>query len=107
MSKETVLRLLQANEGRFLSGESVSTELGITRAAVWKAVNSLRRDGYDIEARKSRGYCLNSAPDRLSETEIRTKLGETKLVGRKLVCFEKIDSTNAYLKRAASEGVVD
>ena len=70
-------------------------------------MNALRRDGYDIEARKSQGYRLTDAPDRLSETEIRARLGETKLVGRKLVCFESVDSTNAYLKRVASQGVVD
>ena len=107
MSKDTVLKLLQANVGHFISGEGISGELGITRAAVWKAVSALRRDGYAIEARKSQGYRLMDAPDRLSETEIRAKLGEIKLVGRKLCCFERIDSTNAYLKRAASEGVVD
>ena len=107
MSKETVLKLLQENSGKFVSGEGVSQELGITRAAVWKAVNALRRDGYDIESRKSQGYRLMDAPDRVSETEIRARLGETKLVGRKLVCFESVDSTNSYLKRAASQGVVD
>ena len=107
MSKQSVLRLLQASAGQFVSGEGISSELGITRAAVWKAVDALRRDGYEIEARKSQGYRLTVAPDRLSETEIRACLGETKLVGRKLVCFARIDSTNAWLKRAASEGVAD
>ncbi len=107
MSKETVLKLLQKHSGNYVSGEGISGELGITRAAVWKAVNALRRDGYAIEARKSCGYRLMEAPDRLGETEIRAELGETKLVGRKLVCFESVDSTNAYLKRAASEGVID
>ena len=107
MSKETVLKLLQANNGRFVSGEGISAELGITRAAVWKAVSALRRDGYDIDARKSQGYRLMDAPDRLTETEIRACLSPTKLVGRKLCCFESVDSTNSYLKRAASEGVVD
>ncbi len=107
MSKETVLKLLQANAGRYVSGEGISGELGITRAAVWKAVNALRRDGYEIESRKSQGYRLTDAPDRLTETEIRVNLGETKLVGRKLCCFESVDSTNAYLKREASRGVVD
>ena len=107
MSKQTVLKLLQTSSGKFISGEGISEQLGITRAAVWKAVNALRRDGYDIEARKSQGYRLMDAPDRLTETEIRANLGETRLVGRKLCCFERVDSTNAYLKRAASEGVVD
>ena len=107
MSKETVLKLLQDNSGSFVSGEGLSDELGITRAAVWKAVSALRRDGYEIEARKSQGYRLLDAPDRLTETEIRARLGETKLVGRKLYCFESVDSTNSFLKRAASEGVID
>ena len=107
MSKDTVLKLLQEKSGSFVSGESVSEQLGITRAAVWKAVNALRRDGYDIESRKSQGYRLLVSPDRLSETEIRSRLGEIKLVGRNLVCFESVDSTNSYLKRAASQGVVD
>lgn len=107
MSKQTVLKLLQENAGSYVSGERISDGLGITRAAVWKAVNALRRDGYEIEARKSQGYRLTEAPDRLSETEIRAKLGAVKLIGRKLVCFESVDSTNSYLKRAASEGVVD
>ena len=102
MSKERVLRLLQ-DGGGYISGESVSEALGITRAAVWKAVDALRRDGYEIESRKSRGYRLVAAPDRLGETEIRACLGETKRVGRTLACYERIDSTNACLKRAASE----
>ena len=107
MSKETVLKLLQDSRGGYVSGEGISAQLGITRAAVWKAVRGLRRDGYDIESRKSQGYRLMDAPDRLSETAIRARLGAVKLVGRTLTCFERIDSTNAYLKRAASEGVID
>ena len=107
MSKETVLKLLQANSGAYVSGEGVSEQLGITRAAVWKAVKALQRDGYEIESRKSKGYRLLDMPDRLSETGIRACLGETKLVGRKLICMESVDSTNAYLKRVASQGVVD
>ena len=107
MSKEQVLRLLQGSGGEYVSGESVSETLGITRAAVWKAVDALRRDGYDVESRKSQGYRLVAAPDRLGETEIRACLGATQRVGRALLCYERIDSTNACLKRAASEGAPD
>lgn len=107
MSKEQVLRLLQGSGGEYVSGESVSETLGITRAAVWKAVDALRRDGYDVESRKSQGYRLVAAPDRLGETEIRARLGATQRVGRALLCYGCIDSTNACLKRAASEGAPD
>ena len=74
MSKETVLRLLQESHGTYISGEGISEKLGITRAAVWKAVKALQRDGYEIESRKSQGYRLLDAPDRLTETEIRSTL---------------------------------
>ena len=87
MSKERVLRLLQ-DGGGYVSGESVSEALGITRAAVWKAVDALRRDGYEIESRKSRGYRLVAAPDRLGETEIRAAITSMreKLVYTSYVC---------------------
>ena len=43
MSRETVLALLRRQEGDFVSGEEISRQLGLSRAAVWKAVDALRR----------------------------------------------------------------
>ena len=54
MSQQRVREALQAAEG-YLSGEELSRGIGITRAAVWKAVETLRRQGYDIEARTGKG----------------------------------------------------
>ena len=61
-SREDVLTLLRKEEG-FLSGQELSRCLGLSRAAVWKAVDALRREGYEIEARTGLGYRLASAPD--------------------------------------------
>lgn len=99
-SREDVLALLREEEG-FLSGQELSRRLGLSRAAVWKAVEALRREGYEIEARTGRGYRLSAAPDALTEPEIRSFLGETAVVGRELRCFEELDSTNNYLKTQA------
>ena len=96
-SRDAVLSLLRGEEG-FLSGQELSRRLGLTRAAVWKAVDALRREGYEIEARTGLGYRLSAAPDALTEAEIRSFLGPTRLVGRELRCFEELDSTNNYLK---------
>ena len=96
-SREDVLSLLR-KEGGFLSGQELSRRLGFTRAAVWKAVDALRREGYEIEARTGLGYRLAAAPDALTEPEIRSFLGKTSLVGRELRCFDELDSTNNYLK---------
>ena len=46
MSREKIYALLRQRPGTFFSGEELSRELGISRAAVWKAIDSLRRDGY-------------------------------------------------------------
>ena len=67
MSQQRVQEALQAAEGAYLSGQELSRDLGISRAAVWKAVEVLRRQGYDIEARTGRGYRLVGAPDLLTQ----------------------------------------
>ena len=107
MSRETVLALLRAREGEYLSGEELSRQLGLSRTAVWKAVDALRRAGYAIEAKTSRGYRLTAAPDALTEPEIRNFLQETRTVGRELRCFDEIDSTNTYAKQIALDGAAD
>ena len=70
MSRERVYQLLREQAGTFVSGQELSGLLGISRAAVWKAIDSLRRDGYTIEARTGLGYRLTAAPDALAEREI-------------------------------------
>ena len=107
MSRQTVLALLRQREGEFLSGEELSRRLGLSRTAVWKAVDALRKEGYTIEARTGLGYRLSGAPDALTETEIRRFLGPTERLGRELRCFDEIDSTNNYAKQIALEGAAD
>lgn len=103
MSRERVYALLRQRAGAFCSGEELSRALGISRAAVWKAVDSLRRDGYTIEARRSQGYRLVAAPDVLVEREIRRYLpGDVPCPD--LRCLQEVDSTNSYLKREAMNG---
>ena len=103
MSKEQVYQLLQADPEAYLSGQELSRHLGVSRAAVWKAIDSLRRDGYVIEARTGLGYRLTASPDALVEREIRRCLSPGAFCPD-LRCLEEIDSTNSYLKREALSG---
>ena len=103
MSRQTMLALLRAHPEEYVSGEQVSEQLGLSRAAVWKAVDSLRRKGYDIEAQAGLGYRLVSAPDAVTEEELRAFL-PAAWAERDLHCFEEIDSTNTYLKKLAMTG---
>ena len=106
MSREQVLQLLREQEG-YLSGETLSRELSLSRAAVWKAVEALRKDGYSIEARTGLGYRLTGVPDALTEREIRRYLGDGELLGRQLHCLDTIDSTNTYAKKLAMQGAAE
>ncbi len=54
--KEKVLLLLK--EGEYISGEKLSEILGVSRTAIWKAINSLRDDGYEIDSVTNKGYKL-------------------------------------------------
>ena len=55
-TKESVLKLLSEHNSNFVSGQEIADTLYITRAGIWKAVNALRKDGYNIEAVTNKGY---------------------------------------------------
>lgn len=73
MSKEDVLLELAQTQD-FVSGASIAEKLGITRAAVWKLVDSLRAQGYNIEAVRNRGYRLADAYDVLAHSAVAAQL---------------------------------
>ena len=103
MSREKVLALLLEHPEESLSGEAMSRRLGVSRAAVWKAIEALRQEGYEITSAPNRGYRLTSAPDRVREGELTGPLAGC-LVGSSLACLETIDSTNTECKRRAMAG---
>ena len=103
MSREKVLSLLLEKEGNYISGQQMSQSLGISRAAIWKAIEVLRQEGYIIESSTKKGYCLAHAPDRIREGELTVPLSGC-YIGKKLLCLETVDSTNTEAKRQALAG---
>ena len=99
--REKVLEML--GTGETVEGAKMAKELGVSRTAVWKVMNSLRQNGYEIEAVTNRGYKLISAPDRLSEAEIRRWL-TGGAAGRAMEIHERLDSTNNRAKVLAAAG---
>lgn len=100
MTKEKILDLFETNKGKILSGEEIATYLGISRTAIWKGINLLREEGYDIEAIRKKGYRLNPNSDILSLVKIQSHLSmPTDEVH--LEIYKKIDSTNKRIKELA------
>lgn len=99
-----VIRILEKNRGRAVSGEALAEQLGVSRAAVWKAVKVLQAEGYPIEAGKNRGYTLRSESDRISEEGIRLYLPE-RWQQTAIEVLPVVDSTNTYAKKQVAAGV--
>ena len=70
MVKQQVLAALDAARGRYISGQELAAQLGVSRTAVWKAVAALRSDGIPIEAVTNRGYALAADADVLNAAAV-------------------------------------
>ena len=100
--KSDILALLRSSKD-YVSGQQLCAQFGVSRTAVWKAINQLKEDGYQIEAVSHKGYRLLESPDILSESEILSRL-TTDWAGRTLHYFNETGSTNIDAKRYAEEG---
>lgn len=103
MLKQEVLQQLRSCGG-FLSGQKISAQCGVSRAAVWKAVEALRADGYVIESVTNRGYRLVQATPRLCLTEILAALPADHPWCDRIKLFDAVDSTNTVAKKLAVQG---
>ena len=99
-TKNAVLKILESSKGVHISGSKLAAKTGVSRTAVWKAVNELRNDGYVIESITNRGYRLADDNDIISPESIEPYLKE-KSVYEKITVLNTVDSTNDYLKRSA------
>jgi BirA family biotin operon repressor/biotin-[acetyl-CoA-carboxylase] ligase len=101
--KDKVLRILKDSGENFVSGEKISGELGVTRAAIWKYINLIKEDGYEIEAISRKGYRIISAPDILTFEEVKDFLN-TQYIGKNIIYYDSIGSTNSKAKELAEGG---
>ena len=99
--KEKLLNLLMECED-YISGEEIGEKLGVSRAAVWKNINALRKDGYIIEAVTNKGYKLDKKSDVISPLQIEKSLN-TRYMGKKIIYHETVTSTNDVCKEIADE----
>jgi BirA family biotin operon repressor/biotin-[acetyl-CoA-carboxylase] ligase len=103
MSSDSLLSLLEAESGEYVSGEEISRKLGVSRTAVWKQVRKLESDGYVIQAVPRLGYRLTGRPSKLSVHDLLPKLN-TRQFGRNLRLFNSVTSTQDELRALAEQG---
>lgn len=100
MTRRKVHDLLE--RGEVVSGEKIGEKLGISRAAVWKHIEALREQGYEILS-TSEGYLLREGTSEMNEIELTRRLG-TETLGRNVVIEDAVSSTNDEAKRLAEAG---
>lgn len=100
--KSEILSALRDTEGH-ISGQELCERFGVSRTAVWKGINQLKNEGYQIEAVQNKGYRLCGYPDSISKIELESRM-HTKWAGRNLFCLDTVDSTNDYIKKLAEDG---
>ena len=100
--KAEILALLREND-KFVSGQELCNRFGVSRTAVWKVINQLKKEGYRIEAVQNKGYHMVSSPDLLSKYELESRMA-TAWLGKEIVYKETTGSTNADVRRMAEDG---
>lgn len=100
-TKEQARALLEQHEDGFVSGEAIAEALGVSRNSVWKAINALREEGFEIESATHRGYRLASAPSRFDARSIERLVDDSRV---SVEFFDTVSSTNIVAKQLADEG---
>ncbi|MCM1024951.1 MAG: biotin--[acetyl-CoA-carboxylase] ligase [Roseburia sp.] len=100
--KSEILSLLR-ERGDYVSGQELCKRFGVSRTAVWKAVNQLKKEGYAIEAVPNRGYLLTEGTELYGKNELESRM-ETVWAGRRVLFFDSLNSTNLRAKQEAENG---
>ncbi len=103
-TKNKLLVCFKEQKGEWVSGESISNKLSVSRTAIWKQVCNLKADGYVIESSSKKGYLLSRTPDLLLADEIREKLNTSVFGKQDIIHLKETDSTNTRAKDLASHG---
>ena len=92
-TREKIVAALEAAKGDYISGEELAESIGVSRNSVWKAIKTLKEQGYNIDAVTNKGYKLSSYSDIISREGISLYLKDKKLADC-IEVYDEIGSTN-------------
>lgn len=101
--KENIISILESNKGLFISGEKIANDLNVSRTAIWKAIKSLKNDGYNIHSVSNKGYALSKETDILSSKVIKNNM--LKYADKfNFIIHKTVASTNIIARELAING---
>ena len=106
--KKKILEMLRNAGEKFVSGESIADKLEVSRTAIWKHIQNLRKRGYKITSSERLGYKLDETPDLLLPEIVEYGL-KTEIIAADshIIYKNSIDSTNDLAKRLAYFGAAE
>ena len=106
-TEQEIIRLLKKKSRSYLSGQTLSKSFGLSRTAIWKHINAIKKMGYFIEASPAKGYRLNLDNLPFNAFEISSNL-KTSFIGKDISFYKDTGSTNdaarAFAIKGAREG---
>src|SRR3990172_7777760 len=101
-----IIDVFKNSRDNFVSGQILSNKIKVSRAAEWKHIEGLRKRGYVIDSIPSKGYRLVEIPDRMSPDEIKGSI-KTGIIGKDLLFFDEVDSTNDIAMGSGAKGAAE
>ena len=87
--KAEILKMLKEADDH-ISGQQLCEQFQVSRTAVWKVINQLKEEGYQVEAVRNKGYRIIESPDVLTREELSVQIGDaTRWAGRRLSVLRK------------------
>lgn len=105
--KEQVLSILEENRGSFISGEEIAEALSVSRNAVWKSVNALKKEGHIINAITNKGYSLAETSSVFTAHSVYEQLSSELKERLNISVVPVVGSTNSELKALGEKGGLD
>jgi BirA family transcriptional regulator, biotin operon repressor / biotin---[acetyl-CoA-carboxylase] ligase len=102
--RKKLLDAFSNNKDQYLSGQTLAETIGCSRTAIWKHIEELRKDGFELEAIRNKGYRIMKTPERVTADEIRLGL-KTRALGQTIHYEDKVDSTQRVAHRLSYEYV--
>jgi BirA family biotin operon repressor/biotin-[acetyl-CoA-carboxylase] ligase len=96
--------ITRLNDGKIHSGQSLATEFGVSRTAIWKIIQRALKEGFNIRTVRGHGYQLASPVDFLDQEIIVKNVESVSSRPLALSVVDEIDSTNAEVMRLLARG---
>lgn len=100
--RKKLIEAFTNNENEYLSGQKLADMAGCSRTAVWKQIEELRKEGFQFQAVRRKGYKIVSVPTAMTADKITLGL-QTEIFGRNLYYYDSVESTQKIASKLANE----